>query len=80
MGSASSRQSHLPVPARWQRRGVAGPGPVRAQGVHVVRQRRAPGVRGRAAAGRQPGRPVRQLGPDGLQRGLRHRLLRVLLR
>lgn len=75
------RKSDLLVAASGQRGGVVRAGPFRPQDVHDVVQREPPVVRDRAVVvRRRPGRSVRRLGADGLQRGLRHQLLDIVLR
>lgn len=73
------RQSHLLVSARRQRGCVIRAESFRSQDVHVDLQRRAPAVHNSIVLRGQPRGTVRQLGTDGLQRGLRHRLHDILL-
>jgi len=74
------RKSHLPIPAGGQRGRILRAGPFRSPDVHDGGQRHAFAVRGHVDVVRRSGRTVRQLGTDGLQRGLRDQLLAVVLR
>jgi len=76
----SRRKSHLLVPAGGQRGRVLLAGPFWSPGVHDGVQRLALAVCGHVAVVRRAGWTIRQLGTDGLQRGLCDQLLAVVLR